>query len=161
MESVMSEQALDMQTDEALLAAVARRDEEAFGQLYDRYSPTLFAVCLRILRRPHDAQAVLSDVFWEVWHHAERFNPNRGSARTYLVMLARSRAIDRLRAESGRQSCEAEFSKVGKTKSLNGSTTRTRLDWRSRVKIVVLLPPRWRSSPTRSGRLCNWRISTD
>ena len=108
----MSEQALDMQTDEALLAAVAQRDEEAFGQLYDRYSPTLFAVCLRILRRPHDAQAVLSDVFWEVWHHAERFNPNRGSARTYLVMLARSRAIDRLRAESGRQSCETEFSQT-------------------------------------------------
>jgi hypothetical protein len=149
----MSEQALEMQTDEALLAAVARRDEEAFGQLYDRYSPTLFAVCLRILRRPHDAQAVLSDIFWEVWHHAERFNPNRGSARTYLVMLARSRAI----GNPARRS----FLKLGKTKSLNGSTTRTRLDWRSRVKIVVLLPPRWRSSPTCSGRLCSWRISMD
>jgi RNA polymerase sigma-70 factor, ECF subfamily len=109
MENVMSEQALDMQTDEALLAAVARRDEDAFRQLYDRNSPTLHAVCLRVLRRPHDAEAVLSDVFWEVWHHAERYNPNRGSARTYLVMLARSRAIDRLRAESGRQSCEGRF----------------------------------------------------
>jgi RNA polymerase sigma-70 factor (ECF subfamily) len=109
MENVMSEQAIDMPTDEALLALVARRDEDAFGQLYDRYSPTLFAVCLRVLRRPHDAQALLSDVFWEVWHQAERYNPNRGSARTYLVMLARSRAIDRLRAESGRQSSDVEF----------------------------------------------------
>ena len=109
MEHVMSEQAVDMQTDESLMAAIARRDEDAFRRLYVRYSPTLYAVGLRILRRPHDAQAVLSDVFWEVWRQAERFNPNRGSARTYLVMLVRSRAIDRLRAESGRQSCEAEF----------------------------------------------------
>jgi RNA polymerase sigma-70 factor (ECF subfamily) len=92
------------------MAAVAERDEAAFRQLYDRYSPMLYAVALRILRRTHDAQAVLSDVFWEVWRHAERYNPNRGSARTYLVMLVRSRAIDRLRADSGWQRGDAEFS---------------------------------------------------
>jgi RNA polymerase sigma-70 factor (ECF subfamily) len=109
MENVMSEQAIDTPTDEALLVAVARRDEDAFRQLYDRYSQVLYAVCLRILRRPHDAQALLTDVFWEVWRQAERYNPNRGSARTYLVMLARSRAIDRLRAESGRRTFEAGF----------------------------------------------------
>jgi RNA polymerase sigma-70 factor (ECF subfamily) len=113
MDVVMSEpsaeQTVDTPTDEALLTAVARRDEDAFGQLYDRFSPLLYAVSLRILRRPHDAQAVLSDVFWEVWHHAERYNPKRGSARTYLVMLVRSRAIDRLRSESGRQVAETEF----------------------------------------------------
>jgi RNA polymerase sigma-70 factor, ECF subfamily len=105
----MPEQAIDTQNDEALLAAVARRDEAAFRQLYDRYSPLVYAVSLRILRRTHDAQAVLSDVFWEVWRNADRFNPNRGSARTYLVMLVRSRAIDRLRAESGWQCSDAEF----------------------------------------------------
>jgi RNA polymerase sigma-70 factor (ECF subfamily) len=105
----MPEQAIDMLTDEVLLAAVAQRDEAAFRQLYDRYSPLLYAVSLRILRRTHDAQAVLSDVFWEVWRHAERYNPNRGSARTYLVMLVRSRAIDRLRAEAGWKSWDEEF----------------------------------------------------
>jgi RNA polymerase sigma-70 factor (ECF subfamily) len=110
MENVMSEQAIGTETDEALMAAIAQRNEDAFGQLYDRYSSTLYAVGLRILRRPYDAQALLSDVFWEVWHQAGRYNPNRGSARTYLVMLVRSRAIDRLRAESGRQSSETEFS---------------------------------------------------
>jgi RNA polymerase sigma-70 factor (ECF subfamily) len=105
----MPEQTIDTLTDEALMAAVTRRDEEAFQQLYDRYSPMLFAVCLRILRWPHEAESVLSDALCEVWHHAERFNPNRGSVRTYLVMLVRSRAIDRLRAESGRKISEAEF----------------------------------------------------
>jgi RNA polymerase sigma-70 factor (ECF subfamily) len=109
MDTAMSEQAIDVQTDEMLMAAIVRRDEEAFRQLYDRYSPSLYAMCLRILRRSDDAQGVLSDVFWEVWHQAERYNPMRGTARTYLVMLVRSRAIDRLRAESGRQLCETEF----------------------------------------------------
>jgi RNA polymerase sigma-70 factor (ECF subfamily) len=113
MEVAMTEQpvepAVDAPTDEALLARVAQRDEDAFRQLYDRYSPLLYAVCLRILRRPDDAQAALSDAFWEVWHHAQRYNPNRGTARTYLVMLVRSRAIDRLRAESGRHVVETEF----------------------------------------------------
>lgn len=116
----MPQQATDTLPDEALMAAIARRDEDAFGQLYDRYSPLLYAICLRIVRRPHDAQAVLSDVCWEIWHHADRFNPDRGSARTYLVMLARSRAVDRLRSESGRQNCEAAFFH---------SQTRNRADW--------------------------------
>jgi RNA polymerase sigma-70 factor (ECF subfamily) len=105
----MSEQAIETQTDEALMAAVAQRDEAAFRQLYDRYSPLLYAVSLRILRRTHDAQAVLSDVFWELWRHAERYNPSRGSTRTYLVMLVRSRSIDRLRAESWWQKCDSGF----------------------------------------------------
>ena len=105
----MPENAIETQTDEALMAAVARRDEAAFRQLYDRYSPLLYAVSLRIVRRAHDAQAVLSDVFWELWRHAERYNPNRGGVRTYLVMLVRSRAIDRLRAESGWPGCDGDF----------------------------------------------------
>jgi RNA polymerase sigma-70 factor (ECF subfamily) len=113
MEVAMSERpvepTVDAPTDEALLAGIAHRDEDAFRQLYDRYSPLLYAVCLRILRRPDDAQAALSDTLWEVWHHAERYNPNRGTARTYLVMLVRSRAIDRLRAESARHVVEMEF----------------------------------------------------
>lgn len=107
----MSEDALITQSDEELLASTLAHDETAFSELYDRYSPLLYAVCLRILRRPFDAQAVLSEIFWEVWRHANRFNPNRGSARTYLLMLARSRAIDRLRAETGRQTHEAEYSR--------------------------------------------------
>jgi RNA polymerase sigma-70 factor (ECF subfamily) len=94
--------------DEDLMLAVAGRDEAAFETLYDRYAPLVYALCLRILRRHNDAQSVVSDVFWEVWQRAERFNPNRGTARTYLLTLARSRAVDRIRANSSRVRRETE-----------------------------------------------------
>lgn len=90
------------ETDEQLMARIAAGDVEAFETLYEVYSPLLYAICLRILRKPSDAQPVLLDVFWEVWRLAKRFDPDRGTARTYLTTLARSRSIDRLRGERRR-----------------------------------------------------------
>lgn len=84
-------------SDAELLSAIARGDEGCFAALYDRYAPQLLAVCLRIVHRHADAEAVLSDVFWQIWTQAGRYNPNRGSPRTFLMTLARSRAIDRWR----------------------------------------------------------------
>ena len=104
---------VDERSDEDLFCLVAERDEQAFEALYDRLSPTLYAVCLRITRRPSDAQAVMSDVFLETWEKADRFNPSRGSARTYLITLARSRAIDLIRSDTGRSNRE---SRAGQTK---------------------------------------------
>ena len=108
---MMSQQVVEQLSDEQLLLAIASGDEACFEEIYDRYSPVLYAVCLRILRRPPDAQIVLSEVFWEVWHRANRFNPNRGKARTYLMTLVRSRAIDRLRSDAGRAARESEASR--------------------------------------------------
>jgi RNA polymerase sigma-70 factor (ECF subfamily) len=93
-------------SDAALLQAIAGGDAAAFEALYDRYAPILHAFCLRIVRSHADAEAVLSDVFWQVWTQAAKYNPERGSARTYLVTLARSRAIDRWRTTSGRAARE-------------------------------------------------------
>jgi RNA polymerase sigma-70 factor (ECF subfamily) len=95
--------------DAELLAQIAARDEKAFEAFYDRHSPRMYGLCLRILGRPTDAQAVLSDVFYEIWQSAGRFNPIRGSARTYVTTLTRSRAIDRLRADSARSANEKQF----------------------------------------------------
>lgn len=106
----MTEQLVEPQTDEALLAAIAERDEAAFEQFYDRFAPQGYAVCLRILSRPLDAQAVLSEVFWEIWQNATRFNPQRGSVRTYFMMMLRSRSIDKLRSEAGRTTHETKYS---------------------------------------------------
>ncbi len=89
-------------TDEELMAAIATHDAVALETLYDRYSPLLYGLCLRILHRHADAQAVLSEVFFEIWHKGERFDPTRVSARTYLVTVARSRAVDHLRAAATR-----------------------------------------------------------
>jgi len=89
-------------SDAQLMAAVKRGDKLAFSQLYDRHAGTVYGVCLRILHRPTEAEVVVSDVFWEIWQKPDRFDPLRGSYRTYLFTLARSRAIDRLRASATR-----------------------------------------------------------
>lgn len=94
-------------TDSELMEAIVRRDEGALEELYQRYSGLIYALCLKLLRRPADAQGVTSDVFWELWSRADRFNPNRGEPRTYLVMLARSRAIDFARGMASRAQHEA------------------------------------------------------
>lgn len=90
------------QEDRALLEAVARRDQEAFEQLYERYHVMVYHLAYRILRNREAAEEVVSDVFWQVWREAERYNAQRGSAAAWIVTLARSRAIDALRAQRGR-----------------------------------------------------------
>lgn len=84
--------------DAELVRAVGRGDEQAFADLYDRYGPILFGLLLRILNGRAEAEDVLQEVFVQVWQKAGDFDENRGRAFTWLVMLARSRAIDRLRA---------------------------------------------------------------
>jgi RNA polymerase sigma-70 factor (ECF subfamily) len=89
--------------DAEALRAVARGDESAFARVYDRYSPILLGLLLRILRSRPEAEDVLQEVFLQVWQQARSFDPARGRAFTWLVTLARSRAIDRLRAVDSRE----------------------------------------------------------
>ncbi|HVF44574.1 MAG TPA: sigma-70 family RNA polymerase sigma factor [Pyrinomonadaceae bacterium] len=89
--------------DAELLRAVARGDESAFARVYDRYSPILLGLMLRILRSRAEAEDVLQEVFLQVWQRAHSFDASRGRAFTWLVTLARSRAIDRLRSVGSRE----------------------------------------------------------
>jgi RNA polymerase sigma-70 factor (ECF subfamily) len=89
--------------DAELLRAVARGDEPSFARVYDRYSPILLGLLLRILRSRAEAEDILQEVFLQVWQQARSFDPDRGRAFTWLVTLARSRAIDRLRASDSRE----------------------------------------------------------
>ena len=95
--------------DLRLMAKIAEGDQSALGALYDCYAPKVFAVCLRILREPAEAEDALGDVFWEVWHRADRYRPERGTALAYLVTMARSRALDRLRSRDRRDRLKAEL----------------------------------------------------
>ncbi|HEX8116212.1 MAG TPA: sigma-70 family RNA polymerase sigma factor [Pyrinomonadaceae bacterium] len=85
------------------MRATARGDERAYASLYDRYSPILFGLLLRILHSRAEAEDVLQEVFLQVWQQARSFDQSRGRAFTWLVTLARSRAIDRLRAVDSRE----------------------------------------------------------
>jgi RNA polymerase sigma-70 factor (ECF subfamily) len=90
-------------TDANLLNAIARQDEQALASLYDRYRLILFGLLMRILRSREEAEDVLQEVFLQVWRRASDFDPQRGRPFTWLVTLARSRAIDRLRQLGSRE----------------------------------------------------------
>ena len=89
--------------DVNLLHAIARRDEAALASLYDRYRLILFGLLVRILGSREEAEDILQEVFIQVWRRAEDFDEQRGKPFTWLVTLARSRAIDRLRQLSARE----------------------------------------------------------
>jgi RNA polymerase sigma-70 factor, ECF subfamily len=90
-------------SDVDLLRAIVRRDELALAQLYDRYRVILFGLLVRILNSREEAEDVLQEVFLQVWRRAEDFDENRGRPFTWLVTLARSRGIDRLRSLASRE----------------------------------------------------------
>jgi RNA polymerase sigma-70 factor, ECF subfamily len=84
-------------SDAVLLRGIVERRPEALSALYDRHAPTLLALARRILGGSPDADDVLQEVFVHVWNQAARYDPARSSVSTWLVLITRSRAIDRLR----------------------------------------------------------------
>lgn len=91
---------------ESLVPAVARGDLAAFEALYDRHAGTLYALLLRILGNAEDAQEVLQESFVKVWTSAKMFDAVRGSEVAWLISIARSRGIDRLRSRKIRSDRE-------------------------------------------------------
>ncbi len=86
-------------SDPDLMRDMAGGDESALGAFYDRHSGLVFAVALRVLHDRGRAEEVLVDVFHEVYNRAATFDADRGSPLTFLMTIARSRSIDRLRAQ--------------------------------------------------------------
>lgn len=83
--------------DTILLDRIERGDSDALGSLYDRYAARMLGLTTRILGERDEAEDVLQEVFLQVWRSPRRFDPSRGTVLTWLLVLARSRAIDRLR----------------------------------------------------------------
>src|SRR5437016_14302438 len=88
--------------DPSLMTQVANGDQEAFGHLYERSSSLLFTLLLRIVGNQSEAADLLQEVYLEIWRKASNYEAHRGSPMAWLVTLARSRAIDRLRALNAR-----------------------------------------------------------
>jgi RNA polymerase sigma-70 factor, ECF subfamily len=81
-----------------LIQQVANQDREAFGQLYDRFSTLVFTLAMRMLRARSDAEDLLQEVFVQVWRQAQNYSTERGSPEAWIVNIARSRAIDKIRS---------------------------------------------------------------
>lgn len=90
-----------------LLAAVAKGDQAAFERLYAATRAKLFGVALRILRRQDLAEEVIQEVYVKIWSSAAQYNPGAASPITWMVAIARNRAIDLLR-KKGEVSIEEE-----------------------------------------------------
>lgn len=93
--------------DLGLLRRVARGDEDAFEALYDRHTPVLLAVALRIVRVAVDAEDAVQQAWVKVWQIAGEHDPERGSVAGWLLLVVRSRALDLWRARATRRRAEA------------------------------------------------------
>ena len=80
----------------ARLRLVARGDADAFDAVYDLLAPSVFGIVRRVVRDPAQSEEVTQEVLLEVWRNAATFDPGRGSATAWVMMLAHRRAVDRV-----------------------------------------------------------------
>jgi RNA polymerase sigma-70 factor (ECF subfamily) len=92
----------DPARDRRLIQEVAGGSGDAVSALYDRYGATVYGLALRILGQPDLAEEVVQDVFAQVWREAGRYDAGRSTVAGWIVMLTRTRAIDRFRARRSR-----------------------------------------------------------
>ncbi len=90
-------------SDEAVVALVARSDDAALAELYDRFGSLAYSLALRVLRDAALAQDAVQDAFLQVWRSAGRFHSEKGSARVWLLTFVHRRAVDLVRREQRRR----------------------------------------------------------
>jgi RNA polymerase sigma-70 factor (ECF subfamily) len=90
-------------SDEALVALVARADDSALAELYDRFGHVAYGLALRVVRDPALAEDAVQDAFLAVWRSAARFVPERAKASTWILTVVHRRAVDIVRREEPRR----------------------------------------------------------
>lgn len=100
--------------DALLVVAVQRQDQEALAELYRRHGGSLFHIAHRVLAVRGLAEEVVQEIFTRLWQSPERFDPARGSLRSFLLAQAHGRAIDIVRSETSRR--RRERNEVGAVK---------------------------------------------
>ena len=93
-------------SDAALVIAIGRWDDRALAEAFRRHSGAVFALARRLLAEPARAEEVVQEVFLRLWNGPERFDPARGSLRSYLLANAHGRAVDAVRSDSARRGRE-------------------------------------------------------
>jgi RNA polymerase sigma-70 factor (ECF subfamily) len=97
-----------------LIRKIALRDAAALDAFYERYHRLVFSLVLRVIRVREDAEDVVVDVFWQIWQQAGRYDESRGKPVTWLLTIARTRAIDALRS-SNRQAAHISLAATADT----------------------------------------------
>lgn len=94
-----TEKLLSVQTDAQLYLALKAGQTAALGILYDRHAGLVYGIALKVLENPQEAEDLTQDIFLN-FVKISSYEPSRGSLRTYLAILTRSRAVDRVRSRS-------------------------------------------------------------
>ena len=98
----MNRDALQKLADEDLMTLVERKDPDAFEVLYDRHGGAAYSLAHRIVGDPQAAEDVTQEAFLSIWRSGARFDPARGSVRSWALGVVRNRSIDALRRQSGK-----------------------------------------------------------
>ncbi len=83
-----------------LISRIASQDQSALSLLYDRYAKIIYTIAYRILNSPEESEEIVLDVFTQVWRIAKNYQSQKGRVDTWLFMITRSRALDRLRSQA-------------------------------------------------------------
>lgn len=131
-----------------LMSRIAAGDGEAFARAFELHAPVMLGLLYRILGQRGEAEEVLQEVFLQVWTQADRYDAARSTPRGWMLMFARSRALDRLRRRDARRRREEEASEDGSLPELVPPVGTERLEAderRSRVGMALgLLSPEQR-----------------
>src|SRR5215471_9894845 len=100
----MSDEQRVEKEDRQLVERMASKDSAALDAFYKRYNRIAFSLILRIVGNREDSEDVLTDVFWQVWQQAPRYDASRGKPIAWLLTIARTRAIDSIRSSNRQQS---------------------------------------------------------
>lgn len=94
---------LENASDASLVLAIARWKQGALAEAYRRHAGAVFGLARRLLTDVHMAEEVVQEVFLRLWQNPDRFDPDRGSLRSFLLAAAHGRSVDRLRSETSRR----------------------------------------------------------
>ena len=85
------------ETDQELIDRIKEKDKDALREIYSRFSQTVYNLAYRMLRDREDSEEVVQEIFLQVWNKADTYERGRGAVSTWIINIARSRSIDRLR----------------------------------------------------------------